>query len=213
MRDLGSGVRKLDSSRVAGAYLVQAAERLVLVDCGTRRAGRKIADELERDGSRPELIVLTHGDPDHAGGADAVRERFEIEVWAPEADRENVEQRLANRGVAPRIVGTLTRHRPPHIDHWFGPDEPIAGLEPIPTPGHTPGHTSFRCGQALIAGDAVVTGEDFKVPPGLLNVDTAEARESIAKLAGLAVELAVSGHGKPARNAQYKLRRLVESWL
>jgi glyoxylase-like metal-dependent hydrolase (beta-lactamase superfamily II) len=211
MRDLGDGVRKLESSKAAGAYLVQA-ERLVLVDCGTRGAGRKIAAELEREGAKPELIVLTHGDPDHAGGADAVRERFGIEVWAPEADREVVEWRLSNRGFAPKLVATLTRHRPPHVDHWYGSD-PVAGMEPIATPGHTPGHTSFRVGRVLIAGDAVVTGEEFKVPPGLLNVDTAIARDSVAKLAGYAADLAVSGHGKPARNAQYKLRRLVESWL
>src|SRR5690242_7587937 len=103
MRDLGDGVRQLESPRAARVYLVEA-ERLVLVDTGTRRAGPKIAAELAREAAKPELIVLTHGDPDHAGGADHLRERLEVEVWAPEADRATVEQKLPDRGFAPKLV-------------------------------------------------------------------------------------------------------------
>jgi glyoxylase-like metal-dependent hydrolase (beta-lactamase superfamily II) len=62
----------------------------------------------------------------------------------------------------------------------------------------------------LIVGDAVQTGERFRVPPRFLNVDHERALRSVAELADLqGLDLAVSGHGAPARDATTELRRLA----
>ena len=42
--------------------------------------------------------------------------------------------------------------------------------------------------------------------------DRAQARRSIEQLSELDLDLAVSGHGPPARRAKEKLAALAESW-
>lgn len=209
MRELGDGMWQLEATgRFTGAYLI-AADQLVLVDTGTPGRAARMAEELETAGSRPELIVLTHGDVDHTGGANELRRRFEVEVWAPAGDRALLEHRLRGRGL-PTVARVVSRAAPPQVDRWFEPGDEVAGLLVIATPGHTPGHASFRRGDVLIAGDAVRTGERFRMPPRIGNVDQAQAARSIIALADLeGLDLAVSGHGSPAREATAKLRRLA----
>ena len=57
-----------------------------------------------------------------------------------------------------------------------------------------------------------MTGEPFREAVAVFVADRAEARRSIEKLAGLDLDLAVSGHGPPARGAKDKLAALAESW-
>src|SRR5262249_50051085 len=102
--------------------------------------------------------------------------------------------------------------RPPSIDRWLEDGEVVEGLEAIATPGHTPGHTSYRLGTTLIAGDAVITGELFREPVPMFCFDNAETRRAIGKLAGRRARPAVSGHGPPSRNAREKLNELVANW-
>ncbi|RZJ17557.1 MAG: MBL fold metallo-hydrolase, partial [Acinetobacter sp.] len=80
----------------------------------------------------------------------------------------------------------------------------------IETPGHSPGHISlFRTkDKLLISGDAIVTVKQdafFKVllqveelngPPVYLTTDWITAKESVKKLALLAPEVLIAGHGK-----------------
>jgi glyoxylase-like metal-dependent hydrolase (beta-lactamase superfamily II)/8-oxo-dGTP pyrophosphatase MutT (NUDIX family) len=63
------------------AYLV-GRERFVLVDPGdpTGDGLDRAVEEASRRGGRIESIVLTSGEPDHAGGAEALREQLGIEV-------------------------------------------------------------------------------------------------------------------------------------
>jgi glyoxylase-like metal-dependent hydrolase (beta-lactamase superfamily II) len=208
VRELGNGIWQLEATgRASGAYLV-AAEELVLVDTGTPGRAARLVAELEAEGRRPRLVVLTHGDADHVGGANQLRQRFGIELWAPRAEQALL---VEHRGGAVRTLArVLTRAATPLVDRWFEPGESLAGLEVIATPGHTPGHVSLRRGDLLIAGDAVRTGERFRAPPRFMNVDHAQALRSLAALAELdGLDLAVSGHGAPAREATARLRRLV----
>ena len=215
MREVGKGVFQLDSpGRTVNVFLVQA-EVPVLIDAGTPRQGPAIVDELRGAGITPELILLTHADFDHAGGAEAVRAATGAPICAPAAERPLLTGtrrrssfvrlliRAANRGREPRL---------PSIDRWVEEGEMVAGLRAVATPGHTPGHTSYVHGTTLLAGDAVITGERFRESVRMFNVDTAVARRSIAKLAGLDVDLAVSGHGPPARGAREKLAALAARW-
>jgi hydroxyacylglutathione hydrolase len=210
MRELGDGIWQLEATgRFTGVYLV-AADELVLVDTGTPGRATRLAEELEGTDTRPGLIVLTHGDLDHTGGANELRRRLGIEVWAPAADRALLEHRLRGRGMLPTLARVLSRARPPQVDHWFEPSDTIAGLQVIATPGHTPGHVSLRRGGLLIAGDAVRTGERFRMPPRFMNVDNEQAARSVIALADLdGLDLAVSGHGAPAHDATAKLRQLA----
>ncbi len=81
------------------------------------------------------------------------------------------------------------------------------------TPGHSPGHVSLvraRDG-ALVAGDAFVTTKQESLaavyeqrielhgPPMYYTPDWDAARDSVGRLAALAPQLAVTGHGLPMR--------------
>lgn len=88
-------------------------------------------------------IALTHDHPDHAEGVPVIRTHF------PDA-------RLA--GARGEVDITLVE------DTRFGP------LTALPTPGHTPDHVAFVCGEVAFSGDAVLgEGSVFIFPaPGAL---------------------------------------------
>ncbi len=73
------------------------------------------------------------------------------------------------------------------------------------TPGHTEGHCSFHLPErgVLVAGDALATLDVLtreSVPcllPKPLNVDPAQARASLGKLAGIEADVLLPGHGEP----------------
>ena len=215
MREVGEGIFQLEGTgRTVNVFLVQTAES-VLVDAGTPRGGPAIVEELRAARLTPELILLTHGDFDHAGGAEAVRAATGARICAPAAERGMLTGERT-RGLAVRtIVRAVNRGRParmPSIDRWLDDGEDVAGIEAIATPGHTPGHTSYRIGTTLIAGDALITGEHFREAAAMFITDRAEARRSIEKLAGLDLDLALSGHGPPAKGATEKLAALAATW-
>jgi hydroxyacylglutathione hydrolase len=214
MKDVGEGIFQLESTgRTVNAFLVQARVP-VLVDAGTPRQASAVVEELRAAGVAPKLVLLTHGDFDHAGGAEAVREATGAAVAAPAAERPLLtgerRRRLVGRVIRAANLGRAPK--PPTVDRWVEDGEDVEGLEAIATPGHTPGHTAYRFGRALLAGDALITGPFFQEPVQLFNVDSAEARRSIEKLAQLDVDLAVSGHGRTARDAKEKLAALVANW-
>jgi glyoxylase-like metal-dependent hydrolase (beta-lactamase superfamily II) len=215
MREVGDGVFQLEAGgKHVNVFLVEA-DVPVLVDAGGPREAAALVDELEYEGFEPKLILLTHGDFDHFGGAAAVREAFGAPIAAPAAERPLLTGEIDRRWFVRLMIRSVCRGRlpkPPSVDRWIEPGEVVEGLEAIPTPGHTPGHTAYRFGKVLIAGDAVITGERFRPPVPMFCFDNEETRRSIEKLAGLDFKLAVSGHGPEARDASRKLRDLVETW-
>jgi len=215
MREVGGGVFQLDAGgRQVNVFLVEADVQ-VLVDAGGPREADALVDELDYEGFEPKLVLLTHGDFDHFGGADAVRDAFGAPIVAPAAERALLTGDLRRRRVVNMMIRTVNRGRlprPPSVDRWVETGDIVEGLEAIATPGHTPGHTSYRIGRTLIAGDAVITGATFRRPIPMFCFDNEEARRSIEKLAGLDFDLAVSGHGPASRNASERLRELVATW-
>ena len=75
---------------------------------------------------------------------------------------------------------------------------------PVPTPGHTTGHTAFALPDLGVVGtgDALVTGHPTSARPGpqllddVFHHDTARARDAgLDALAGLDADVVVPGHG------------------
>ena len=215
MIEAGNGVFQLESTgRMVNIFLVHAAVP-VLVDAGAPKHAEAIVAELRAAGVSPELVLLTHADFDHFGGADAVRRAFDAPVCAPAAERALLTGELDRRWIVRMMIRSVNRGRypkPPQVDRWVEDGEIVAGLEAVATPGHTPGHAAYRFDTTLIAGDAVITGTTFRPPVPLFCFDNGETRRSIEKLAVLDVDLAVSGHGPPARGAKQKLAALAATW-
>jgi len=215
VREVGEGVFQVEGAgRWANAFLVRVPEP-VLVDAGTRGGGRRVAAELERAGIVPLAILLTHSHFDHAGGAGHVRDATGAPIWAPAAEQPlftgERRHRFAARAGA-RIANAGRRVELPSVDRWLEPGEVVAGLEAVPTPGHTPGHTAYRLGTTIVAGDAFMTGDRLREAVPVFIADRAEARRSVERLAELDLDLALSGHGPPTRGAKEKLAALAASW-
>ncbi len=215
MKEVGDGIFLLEGTgRTANAVLVQAAVPVV-VDAGTPRGGRRIVDELRRARIVPGLILLTHTHYDHVAGAAALREATGAPLCAPTAERPLFTGELRHRRLARIGARIANLGRPvelPTVDRWLAPGEIVEGIQVVATPGHTPGHTSYRIGTTIVAGDAFMTGSRFREAVPLFIADRAEARRSIEMLAALDLDLAVSGHGAPARGAREKLEALAATW-
>jgi hydroxyacylglutathione hydrolase len=215
VKEVGDGVFALESTgRTVNIFLVHA-DVPVLVDAGAPKHADAVVEELRAAGTPPRLVLLTHADFDHFGGAESVRRAFDAPVVAPAAERPLLTGELDRRFVVRLLIRSVNRGRyprPPTVDEWLDDGEIVAGLEAIATPGHTPGHACYRLGTTLVAGDAVITGRTFRPPVPLFCFDNAETRRSIEKLARLDVDLAVSGHGPPSRDAKEKLTDLAASW-
>ena len=191
------------------ALLVKSDRGHVLVDGGTPEAGPLILDNLRKLGVEPgevKAIVLSHEHFDHAGGLAALQDATGAPVFA----------------LAP-AVATLGRGRsdrsdpqlealepfPPVADVRLVPGDGVvrAGdveLRVVPTPGHTPGGTSWTwrtcdgddCRQLVYAdsltaiSDDVFRYSDEAAHPGYL----AAFRDSIARIAALDCDLLVTPH-------------------
>jgi endoribonuclease LACTB2 len=82
------------------------------------------------------LVLLTHHHGDHAGGARALAERWDVPIAAHAATA----RRLAGRVPVTRILED---------------GEEVFGATALHTPGHAEGHLCFELGGATIAGDMV----------------------------------------------------------
>lgn len=113
-----------------------------------------VAQDIERRGLRVELLLNTHGHPDHAGGNAYFRKRFGAPLLAHRADaplRRTVRQLAA-------LFGVVAEDSPEPDRYIEGGEVVELGGEPIRvlfTPGHTPGGCCFLVGEDLYSGDTL----------------------------------------------------------
>jgi glyoxylase-like metal-dependent hydrolase (beta-lactamase superfamily II)/8-oxo-dGTP pyrophosphatase MutT (NUDIX family) len=116
------------------AYLV-GRRRLVLVDPGdpTGPALERCLEEASRRGASIAAIALTHVDPDHHAGAEALAERLEVPVLAgpgagrrlPYAVRELADGDVVDAGDVPLRVVATPGPRVDHLAFVIGPTGPV----------------------------------------------------------------------------------------
>lgn len=160
-------------------------------------------------------VVLGHADNDHRGAAPALARHAPVHCHHAEVD---AAQRAGHRDYwdqrqLPLAVRTLHRFLMAHA--WDGGPTPIAGtvregdevagFRVVELPGHAPGLIGvFRDadGLALVSDCVYMTSmwgrpQPVAVPLDAYNLDTAQARESVRKLAALGPSAVWPGHRGP----------------
>ena len=142
-------------------------------------------------------ILLTHGHFDHIGAVEALRNAYQVPVWAAEAERELLSDVEAN------LSGSWTgRPIRAKADHWLQDLDcfMLAGMriQMILTPGHTAGSCCYYLAEehVLLSGDTLFAGSCGRtdLPTGSMNAIVRSIRE---RLFALPPETEVyPGHGE-----------------
>jgi hydroxyacylglutathione hydrolase len=181
----------------------------VLVDSGSRHAGRRILRQVR--GREVSALALTHVHPDHDGSAKQVCSTLGVPLWVGAADvaamqdapppADHPMQRLSARAFAG------PRHR---VDRALEEGDSVGGFVVLDVPGHSAGHVAYwrESDRALVLGDVAfgmnpLTGlRQLREPPDFFTPDPAQNRESARKLAALEPALVCFGHGPPERDTK-----------
>lgn len=202
-------------------YLIQTEAGYAVVDTGVSSQRAALANGLSGAGCGPgelKLIILTHGDFDHAGNAAYLRGQFGAPIAMHPDDAGMVGRgdmfwnrqsgNFVIRALAP-ILFRFTR------SDRFEPDLPVEegydlsghGLEArvLEIPGHSKGSIGILTAEgALFCGDLLENSEK----PGLNSImdDLAAANASLEHLRHFAIGTVYPGHGRP-----FRMERLLDS--
>ena len=196
-------------------YLVTAGDRAVLVDTGREAHRQQVLDACRE--VNVKLVVLTHGHVDHAQKAAFLSASLGVPVAMCGADRELLENGLAQplraRGLLGRpllaasVRSLRTDRTPPVADLRPLEDgdslaEYGVGARVIALPGHTRGSIGLDvAGRSLIVGDALM---NFGRPSvSLLYHDRDSLMESAGRISRLGPRRIYFGHGAPAENRDW----------
>lgn len=216
---LAPGVHRIGDDRVA-FLLVVADDGITLVDAGLpghRRDLRRALRTLGRSEADVRGIVLTHGDSDHIGVAEALRAEHGIAVFVHEADaaRARGDEQAPptptppwRLGAALGFVGTVlakggrTRRLGAVRTVTDGDVLPLPGSPVVVAmPGHSPGSIAVHLPEhrVVAVGDALTTRHvltgDTTPQLAPFTDDLADADASLDRLASLDADVVVPGHG------------------
>jgi glyoxylase-like metal-dependent hydrolase (beta-lactamase superfamily II) len=211
-----------DGRRRLCQYVVVGDERTLVVDAGLPESPERGLLPLLSNGP-PVVLVLTHPDADHRGGAPVLRDALpQLEVWGHQLDRDQLadpEVALAERylafvasdGVGPapdRLEAMRARlGRPVPVDRALTGDTSLdlggRRAEILHMPGHSPGSVVVWLpdeSAALIGDAAMGRGIPF-VDRGLMYppmyAPPTVYLETVARLEALRPSLILSGHEPP----------------
>ena len=197
-------------------YLVKANDGYILIDTGFSSKRAYLEKELESAGVMPgnlKLIILTHGDSDHADNCAYLREKYGVKIAMHFDDSGMVEHgdMTWNRKAKPdkisitfRIMtmifgrlskpGNFNTFKPDiYIEDGQGLSEYGFGAKVLHLPGHSKGSVGIlTTGGVLFCGDLLYNFAGFNFID-----DLADFNSSIKKLKSLKINTVYPGHGKP----------------
>src|SRR5438132_6653303 len=198
---------------LGGPALLLADDYLTLVDAGVPHSEDKIFAQVESLGRKPadiKHILITHADGDHIGSLPALVAATGATVYAQRDEAEVIQGTRKSR--SGQMVATPVEVQQIVRD---GDVLPIhGGIQVVETFGHTPGHISYYLLQSklLLAGDCLLNRDGLAGSYPQYTSNMEQANVTVKKLAELAPESLVFGHGAPIfGGAGEQLKRLADS--
>ena len=192
----------------------------VLIDGSTPGAGKSFSKLLSDSGIGPEeiqLIILTHGDFDHCGGAKELQELTGAKIVLHEKDRKNLEESIFHWPEGVTAWGKISRSMMMPLVKKIGKfpaakvdivmDDNDLSLKEYGLDGnivYTPGHTYGSISVILESGDTFVGCLAHNRPPFVLRPklpiyakDLELLKKSWVKVLNMGAATIYPGHGLP----------------
>lgn len=144
-------------------YLIDGGNEFLLIDIGYLDAVDEIVDlvrKMDFNLSNCKMVIATHADADHVQGVARAKELLKTKVAAHPLTVEPLETGDEIMTYATIKAQGIEVPMPPcKIDLLLNEGDTITvgklKLEVWHTPGHTPGHLSFKMGNLLFSGDNI----------------------------------------------------------
>jgi hydroxyacylglutathione hydrolase len=200
--------------QMVNAYLVRADDGFILIDTGLRSNRKALDSALEGARCGPgdlKLVVITHGDADHASNALYLRQKYGAKIAMHRAEVEAVESgdMFQSRGpLSPmrRLLKPLMSLFMLKKGDRFTPDVLLDEGDRLTEYGldatvfHVPGHT--RGSLAALTADGAFFSGDFlqnRTRPSIATFvdDAAVLRAEFERIKTLNIQTVYPGHGTP----------------
>jgi glyoxylase-like metal-dependent hydrolase (beta-lactamase superfamily II) len=214
------------------AFLLDDGAGLTLIDTLFDTDARQVLDRIQSIGYKIQdlkHIMLTHGHRSHLGGLATLKRLSGATVYSHEWEADIIagERPAQPVTIIPmRPLRTYWRtyylqfgaalgrgkHPPCPVDSTLKDGDMVGPVRVLHTPGHTPGHLAFWWEERriLFAGDAIATYPVFEAGWPAFNLNPAQQRASVRRMAELDADVVAVGHGEPVTGgAAERLRSLI----